>query len=943
LTAVRLLSPPLRASALGLIFAASAPAQERLATLDVTVRVAGLPASDRTLRLERTAFARAVATGADGRAVFFPLRAGRYRLELQAADPEPPCGRDVTLSTAADTSLVLDCGTPPEADTRHSSPREGTTVWSGSEQRTLPRAGDPWSVLRDVPGVVVDRVNVGGSDTGQQSLLWSHGDAGSGATWTLDGFDVTDPAAPGSTSLYPDLDSLEEVVARTGTTDARVRTPGVQVGLELRAPAERFTGAAHLRFAPAAFQSDNLPPELAAHSFARSSTEHVLELGAEAGAPLSAGRLWVWGAFHRNALREQTFTGHAQEVRTSSFTALAGRRLGNGALTLRALRAEKTHDDRDPTLSASPEARWKQSGPTTLLWLEDTRGLGRWSVLSRLGYMSAGFRLRPQGGSSSSAFSDVRGVDQRSYFSLETDRPRLSASFEAATRRTFLGALHDLELGAGYRLSRVATDESWPGNSTQGQEQGGVFFRTFRLTGFAILYRSLSARSSQDHIETWAQDRARWGRLTLTLGARLDRLSGRNRSSAVAANPEFPELLPAVSYPGEAARFRWLDLLPRASVAWSFGESLSLDARYAAYGAPLGASDVSFDDPIGLLFGSLSYYWIDRNADGVVQRGELDLLRGRLGASGLDPADPAATVSPNRIDPDLRSPRTHEAAGGLSWSHGSLLRLRLEGAFRREVRTLWRPLIGLTRADYAARGVVSGSLFDQTYGVVYFAPVSTSQIVSGNGRLLTNRDGYAEETLTVDLSAEGRIGKRLDWRLWGGAADWRERIQDPERAVQDPTPLETEPLQDRGIAAVRAGGLGRGNLFISARWMGGAVLRGHLPGRFEAALLVSARDGFPIPYVQVANTGDPTNGAKSVLVSRTLDQYRLPALWLVDLRVSRDFRLGHGTLTAAADVFNLTNAATTLQVERDVELPAFDRAREIVRPRLVRLGLAYRF
>src|SRR5262249_6609620 len=164
----------------------------------------------------------------------------------------------------------------------------------------------------------------------------------------------------------------------------------------------------------------------------------------------------------------------------------------------------------------------------------------------------------------------------------------------------------------------------------------------------------------------------------------------------------------------------------------------------------------------------------------------------------------------------------------------------------------------------------------------------------------------------------------------------------PEKAVQDPTPVDTEPLRDRGGAAVRASGLGRGNLFVGARWMAGAALRGHLPAGVEAAALLSARDGFPIPYIEVASTGDPTNGAKSVLVSTRLDEYRLPTLVVLDLRLSRDFRLGRGALTAALDAFNVTNAATTLQVERDVELPAFDRAREIVRPRLLRLGLAYR-
>src|SRR6185503_10485951 len=95
--------------------------------------------------------------------------------------------------------------------------------------RSVPRATDPWSVLREVPGVVLDRVNVGGSETALQSLVVARGDAGAGAVWTVDGFDVTDPAALGSTTVFPDMDALDGLQATTGTLDARVRTPGVQV------------------------------------------------------------------------------------------------------------------------------------------------------------------------------------------------------------------------------------------------------------------------------------------------------------------------------------------------------------------------------------------------------------------------------------------------------------------------------------------------------------------------------------------------------------------------------------------------------------------------------------------------------------------------------------------------------------------------------------------
>ncbi len=939
---------PALALVAGLVLLGSAAAaQETLSTLEARVHAGPAIAGDRRVSLEGPGLLRETITDVRGVAVFFHLRPGTYRLVVVPSDGNPgtPCEHAVSLSPAEDAHVDVDCALPTErlAGTPPTD-RDGTTVWAARDLASLPRSTDPWSVLRDVPGVVTDRVDVGGSETAQQSLLVSHGDAGQGATWTIDGFDVTDPAATGFTSVYPDMDGLEGVVARTGTADARVRTPGVQVSLDLRAPTDRLSGAAHLRLAPSALQSDNLPEELAGRSFPRSVTDEVLELGASAGAPLDGGRVFVFGAFHRNALRQESFTEHEEELRTTSFTGRGRVRLGRGALSLLLLRAEKVQEDRDPTLQAAPEARWKQTGPTFVASVDDARDLGRWSVLSRIGYMDSGFRLTPGGGSGPSAFEDIRGVDQRSYLAVETDRDRFQASFEGSTRYSWLGAAHEVAAGSGYRRSPVSTDQSWPGNSTQGLERGGVFFRAFHLTGFALIYRGLSARSVQDELELWGQDTARWSRVSVTLGARLDRLSGHNESSAVPANPEFPDLLPALTFGGESTRVRWLDFLPRVSATWQANRSGSLlfGLRYAAYGGPLGASDVVFDNPLGSL-ASLTYYWIDANHDGTVERGELDTTRGRLGSSGIDPDRPDSPVSPNQIDPGLVAPRTHEAAVRAQWSRAHTLRVEVSGGFRRQVRSLWRPLLGLTRADYRATGAVTGELFGQPYVTVYYAPATPSKVVPGNGRILDNRDGYAEESFFLDLAAAGRVGSRFDWRVWAGGLDWRERFTDPEHAVQDPTSLDTEPLQDRGIAAVRASGLGRSDLFASARWMAGAALRGRLRWGLEAALLATARDGYPIPYIQVASTGDVTGGGKDVLVSSTLDAYRLPALWLVDLRVARGFRVGRGTLTGAVDVFNLTNNATTLQVARDVELPGFDRPREIVRPRIVRLGLDYRF
>lgn len=828
----------------------------------------------------------------------------------------------------------------PAATPRPNADR--TTSFSREELQTVPRATDPWSVLRDVPGVLVDRLNVGGSDTALQSLVVARGDAGAGAVWSLDGVDVTDPAAVGATSVFPDLDALEGLQAATGALDARVRTPGVQVSLALREPAARLVAAAHLRGGTDGLQSDNKPDSLGDRPFLRNRTDSLLELGGEAGGPVG-GRWWLWGAAARSAFRQETFTEHEEELRLTSLIAKARARTGRGTTSLLALRSEKVHEGRDTGFSAAPESRWTQSGPAWLLALEDRRPLGRVTLLARAAWLDAGFSLTAPGGDVD-VLEDFRGVTRGSYAMLRTERDRTQLGAEAALSARGLGFSHELLAGAGYRRSPVATEQWWPGSGVRALERRDVFFRTFQLTGFALPTRAQEARSVHDHAELYVQDSARRGRLGVAMGLRLDRLAGHNEPSRVEASALFPSLLPAVSYDGAGTGVEWLDVLPRAGLSWDAGGDGRWIGRvgYAAYGAPLGAGEVTFDNPIGREPASVTFYWLDRNGDHAVQPGELDVLRGQLGASGLDPGAPGSAVSPHTIAPDLRSPRTHRTMASIEHVAGPGLRAAFHVSWSRTVDVLWRPLRNLTSADYTVRGAVTGDLFGQPYGVAYYAPATQSRIVPGNGRQLDNRPGYRQDAVTLELTAGGRAG-RVTWSAWGAYMDWREFFTDPERSIQDPTPLDTEPLQDAGMLSARPGGLGRGDVFVNARWMAGGTLEAALPWRLRAVAHLYARDGFPIPYFQTASTGDPTAGAKNVLISPHFDTYRLPPPVLLDVRLAREIPLGRQRVTVIADVFNALNAATALQVARDIELPTFDRPREIVRPRLVRLGLEYRF
>lgn len=841
--------------------------------------------------------------------------------------------------------LVVACGAagprepvPPGA-TPSPPPTERVVRFTAEGIRRRPRPSDPWPILRDVPGVVLDRVDVGGSETAQQSLLISRGDAGAGATWTLDGIDITDPAAPGFVALFPDASVAESMEARTHTGDVRVRTPGVQVALALPQPLERWTGGATA--ATSLAQSDNLPEELTGRPFFRSRTRSAREISADAGGPLRRDRLWLWGGLARRSLEQDVFTEHEDRIAATSFLGKARLRVGGSHVSLLAARAEKVQDQRDATLIAAPEARWRQSGPAHLMALDARGTRAGFALTARLSALRSGFRLEPRGGTSQSTFEDFRGITQRSYLAFETERPRDQASLEATTARRFGGFDHRLAAGAGYARSRVRTHSGWPGNGVLGLERRTVFFRAFGLTGFAIPTRDQDGRTVHDRVFAHVQDEAHRGTLTVTGGLRLERLAGRNLSSSVAASREFADLLPAVTYGGGPSQFRWVDVLPRVAASWDFSERTSLGISYAAFAAALGANEVGFDNPIGREVASLTYYWLDRNEDHTVQAGELDLVRGRVGAAGVDPADPGAAASPHVIDPALRSPRTHALAAAARHTVGSWTG-SVHVSWRRLLHPLWRPLRNLTLGDYVIRGAVTGEVHGEPYGVGYYAPASASLIVPGNGRVLANREGYRQDAFSAEVVAAGRW-TRVHGEAWAAFIDWRESFTDRERAIQDPTPLESEPLRDWGAVAARPGGLGRGDVVANARFTAGAMVRVSLPLRLDATAVAHAREGFPIPYFQVADSGDPTGGGKAVLVSPRLDAFRLPALLMLDARLSRATNVGRGVITTFVDAFNLFNTATALQVARDVELPALDRPREIVRPRLLRGGVSVRF
>ena len=155
-------------------------------------------------------------------------------------------------------TITVDAETPV-VDTK----KTGTsTNFTQDELSKVPNSRDPWALLRTVPGVVMDRVNIAGNESGQQSSFAAKGSARGDAVWNLDGVNITDMAAIGASPTYFDYDAFEEIQITTSGNDIRQSTGGVGLNFVTKRGTNQFHGTLRGYFTHEDLGSANTPEEL---------------------------------------------------------------------------------------------------------------------------------------------------------------------------------------------------------------------------------------------------------------------------------------------------------------------------------------------------------------------------------------------------------------------------------------------------------------------------------------------------------------------------------------------------------------------------------------------------------------------------------------------------------------------------------------------------------
>jgi len=499
---------------------------------------------------------------------------------------------EASLSPAVEETITV-TSESPLLDERKIS--QGTSV-TQVELEKIPTARDPWAILNQASGVMVDRINVGGNESGQQSVFRGQGVNDDENDFLVDGVQITDMDAIGASPTYYDFDQFQEVQLSTGGTDVTKNTAGVSVNLVTKRGTNEFRGSARfmltdsdgyfggLEEADADVDASDLGNFNSVQSeFSGNHVDRIEDLGFEAGGPVITDKLWAWASWAQNDINNLTgvsvLADGTNQGGTNDRTILESTAIKlNAQLTSSnsAVGAFNNGDKLKFGRGAAPNkdtsATWDQRGPTGITKLEDTHVFNaNFFASAQYSFIDGGFSLTAQGGAGSGRpatksvggeqFTDANGF-QTNAASGGTSRPteewRAEASYFTST-----GDLNH-EVKFGYRQREAGGSSAWsfPGRNIWHYDGAYAGLDADTLAGFGIpasrlpdagvvyAYRQGPAPTFTYYDSAWVQDTITTGQWTFNAGLRLDQQDGENQGATVDANIAFPDRMPALDFPG---------------------------------------------------------------------------------------------------------------------------------------------------------------------------------------------------------------------------------------------------------------------------------------------------------------------------------------------------------------------------------------------------------
>jgi hypothetical protein len=876
---------------------------------------------------------------------------------------------DITLQMADINEEIVVVGQAPIIDRK----RAEVGVNVGEEMiMGLPTARNPWVIMSLIPGVLIDREDVGGNEAGQQSSYYGHGSAEDDNTWGIDGANITDNSALGSAPAYVNISSYEAVQINYGNNDIRSQTGGVQINLVSKRGGNAYSGTFYLDLSRNAWQADNVPDELSDLGYSAAGINRLYLYGANFGGPLVRDKVWFylsWGVQDIDALalsgdsdRTWLVSGYGRmdfqitpNLKLNFFGEYDNKQKWN--------RSDWGYTQQDP------EALWNQVGPSSFYKGELEFYSGNLYVNAKASFMGGPFTLLPVQGDRTEDGSGNYMVYEYypsfymsgNIFEYGTDRDQINANISGTYfAEDVLGGDHEIKFGVDYVTATTTTHAYYEGNmyltywGPDDSVPNGEWWE-------AMLQRDYMLNYSFSRYSAFLQDTISFGRLALNLGVRYDQEKSLVKDVDIPASPWLPQYMPAVKIDEYDPGVQWKVFSPRLSLTYDlFGTGKDIiKLSLARYGSQSGNNLADWVNPVG--WSAIDLLWQDNNEDGRVTNDELfgyDWDTGELKdpndpdywvwySSSVNPDDPTSLVSLNRYDPDYNSPLLDELSVSYEKELFADFATRVEFFYKKRHNQTWRRSITAegefeTEDNYYVAGQ------DETVGYDIYGRDDLYPY-----EYITNHQKMYDRYLGGQLVITKRLSNK--WMFNGSFtyADWKRYYEGEYLGIIDDIKssdmnvgLNNQEYFQGGMVAPESGGSGVRDIYVNSRWQLKLSGMYQLPLGINFSGVFSAREGYVMPTNVLVNMpgigygelyGNPDGGGK-------FGDQRLPTFWVLNFRLEKVFTVSESSsVTLSADAFNVTNSAHALKKELRISADDFGQDLRILNPRIFRIGVRFNF
>lgn len=985
--------------ALGVLLALSGTAFAQIATGNIYGTVkdeSGAVLPGVTVEMSGPFGARSTVSGPNGAFRLLSLESGEYTIVLTMSGFSKTT-RKVRVTTGENVDLTLTLKVSGVAETIDVSSevplvdtkKRGTsTTMTTEELNNVPSARDPWGVMKSVPGVLVDRVNIAGNENGQQASNSTKGGTSSDSTWNIDGVNVTDMSATGASPTYFDFGAFSEINMTTGGTDMTMQTGGLGINLVTKRGTNAFHGSARfllahnkLSFGNVSDQSQSpyaqsklaTDPRLKNKDGSyRDQGDHIQQIGEygfDFGGPIIKDKLWFYGTYGKQDIRLERLNGTPDKTLLPSYNAKLnwqatsktmvsafyfvgnkqkfGRSPGSGLQEEDGVLFDQANESTEGGL---PPGLWK-------LQIDQTFSPNFFMSLKGA-YYDTGFGFTTRGSGTTATYDYVNGIYKGTGTGYLAVRPLKSLNADANYFFKGFGGTNELKFGFSYRGVKTTSGSTFAGEQLVGYINSPTDY-------VAKLWRDSLYNYSGKYMSAYVGDMLSLDRFTLNVGVRWDGQTAKNDESAALANGAFPSLMPAATWAGSDNVYDWSTFSPRVGLSYAFNESRKTVGRasYSRYYEQLGFGAATSINPVNA-YSYLAFGWNDTNRDGFVQKGEVDLSN-FLYSYAIDPAHPANVESSvNKIDKNIKPKYDDEFIVGLdheiggNFAIGAAFTYRIAGNWRASYRlakscsgdlvdTSTCPII--PSSSYTKNAPKTVTVGGETYTGFTYSPPSAMVDAGNGGFMATNRPNYKTHYKGIELTLNKRLSNKWMARVALTYADWTRSYPGAQASggnvipqYGNPTPVQGESFVDGDQVGIIGGGSGKANFYTSFKWQFYANALYQMPWGIDISGAAWGRQGGLAPrYMRISAGRDGTYNA---LGTPTIDQVRYDNVLDFDIRLAKTFKLGkQPSLTVAGEWFNMFNSGTPLVRIRQVDSSSFNRIDEVLSPSIFRVSASFSF